>query len=236
MISKLNNSMRWWIRFHGLVLSLSMSPVNLWIIQSRGWWVLPFRDFTQGLGIFFEQGIDHLGDLSGQAAHQDEFALGGPRPLVPAALDRDQSLVELGPFTILLLDGIADDEEEHLLHRAGSRPRQLGAIQRAPRLGDSWGPAKVGFEPGRLLKVVDMPNAGDDRRGLNGTNRRNGGENLPFSRVLDRLHDLSIKLIQMLLPHPQLLNYLVLFDHQAPRMRQTHLDQLDAANIGSSHV
>ena len=106
MIRKLNNSMRWCIRFHRLVLSLPMSSMNLWVIQGRRGRLLSVRDFAQDLSIFFEQAIDHLGNLVGQAAHHNEFAFVGSRAFVPAALDRNQALVELGPFTVLLLDGL----------------------------------------------------------------------------------------------------------------------------------
>src|SRR5258708_39117771 len=90
----------------------------------------------------------HLGDLTSQATHHREFAFVGPRSFIPSAFDWYQPFVDLGPFTVLHLDCVADDEEEHLLHGSSSCSRQLRTVQGLPRLGDGWSPAKVGFETG----------------------------------------------------------------------------------------
>src|SRR5258706_738872 len=214
---KLNNVCRWRLRLHRLVFSLPMSPMHLWIVQQRRRRFLSLWNLPKRLGVLLEQGVDHFGNLASQAAHDHELSFVGSRAFVPAALDRNQALVEPGPFTILFLDGITDDEEEHLLHGSGSSSRQFRTVQCAARLSDGRSPAEVRFETGCTLEVLDVPNAGNNRRGLNGADRRNRGQDLPLAGVFDGLCDLNVELGQVLLQDLQLPNDLRLLDHQAPQ-------------------
>lgn len=218
---KLDNVLHWRFRLHRLVVSLSVGPMDLWIVQQRRRRFLSLGYLAQRLGVLFEQGKDHLSDLPRQAAHDGQFPFVGPRSFVPTAFDRDQSLIELGPFAVFLLDGVADDEKKHLLHGSGPRSRQLGPVQCASRLGDSWSPAEVRFETGCTLKVVNVADAGDDGCRLDGTDGWNGSQNLSLAGVLYSFSELYIKLIKVLLQDIQISNELPLFDSPGPRSRPT---------------
>ena len=79
------------------------------IIEHRCGTGATLRVSRQHRGIVLEQRVDGRRDLAGDASHDLVLADILLLALVVTALDRHQSLLDMRPFTIRLLDGVAHD-------------------------------------------------------------------------------------------------------------------------------
>jgi hypothetical protein len=122
---------------------MAMPMMHFRIIQPRGRQGVTSGNLAYRLGILFEQGIDHLDDLPGDAPHHLEFPGVATSPFVIGAFGFDQTLLEVRPFALVLPNGLSHDKKHHVLHHACPSRRQRGAIQRLARLSDRWCPPKV---------------------------------------------------------------------------------------------
>ena len=189
--------------FERTILPIAMTLVKFWIVEDRVWWGLSWWDLAQDLCVLFQQGIDHLGHLARNANQDLEFPAIGSFSLVIPAHPGNQALVEFGPFALLSLDRIGDDQEHGLLHRPCPRVSQLIAVEGRSALLSLWSPSKVGFEGGSVLKVEDIPDGCHDRSCLNGSDTRHRGKNLALTRLLDQFDDFHIQLLDVLLQHTE---------------------------------
>ena len=211
---KYGNRVWRWRRFQRPIVSLWMLSMHLRIIQQRGWRILTWRDCAQQLGIPLKQGVDGLGHLTGHATDDTFLANIGLGALVVWACGFDQAIVEVRPFMVLQADRLEDGQEQYLLHRPGSSPRQPGMIQGAPRLSQDRSPTEVGFECGCQREVVDRANSGDDRGCHHRPNSWERQEDLPFACVFDNARDFVFQLLDVLTQQSQLFDQLALLQHE----------------------
>src|SRR5258708_4800785 len=207
-------------RFQGLVLTLSVSLMHLWIVQQRRWRFLPVRNATQEFSIAHKQRVNCLDHLTRNTSNDASFAGIGLCALIKGTPGFNQALVQPRPFIVSQADYLQNGEEHNLLHRPGSPTGQVGGIQRAPRLSHHRRPAKVRFECRGRREVVDRTNSRDNRRSGDRPEAGKRQQDLPLARLINNRDDLAFQLVNMLAQEPKLFDQLALFQNQAPKANE----------------
>src|SRR5579884_298782 len=113
---KLNQLTRPLLRGSGLILPSPMVPMKVWIVKDRLWRESTRSQFRQRLLILFQKRKDDRNDLPSDPTNNFSSPNISTRSLIITALDRDQSLVNLGPFALFEANSLPDHQIHRLLH------------------------------------------------------------------------------------------------------------------------
>src|SRR5579884_412766 len=179
------------------IMPRTMLTVDFQVVEDWLWQRGPKGQLTQGLRILFEQHKDNRDHLARNTSHH----LGATRilacSLIVAAFERNQALIEFGPFRVFELNRMPHRQIHRVLHLPLPAWRQFDVIERVAGLGDAGCPPEVRLELRGTIKVGNIADAGNDRGGLRWADARDRGQNLSFAGMRHNLGDLGFQLFKM---------------------------------------
>ncbi len=130
-----------------LILPCTMPSMHFRVVERWLWWLCARWELREQFLISFQQDKDSRDDLTSNTAYHRQTSRILARLLIKTAFTANQTLIDLGPFTVCLLNHVPNDQYHHALHLSLPTRSQSHMMEGRARLGNAGCPSKEALLP-----------------------------------------------------------------------------------------